>query len=145
MVFVQIFQILLSIGALIVAILAFIRTKTARRTESYRLIKESVNLLNTLALQNDENLRIADRITAQESNENDTVEEIKERWIGFIILNVLESIYLAKHYGELDHDYAENALDKLLPKIVSNDKIFNLLKKRGYDQNFVHYCENIKR
>ena len=79
MVLVQILQILLSIGALIVAVLAFSRSRTARRTESYRLIKESVNLLNTLALENEDNLRIADRLTGQECNDDHSIEEIKER------------------------------------------------------------------
>jgi hypothetical protein len=134
---------ILSVAALVVAVVAFRLSKQASRTETHRQVKEAFNALNIIALSDPENLRVLDELETPQFRDQ-TLDEKRRRWLAAIELNALESVYVGKREGLLDRRYADATLSALVPLMIQHIDICEQINRAGYDPDFVKYCEEAR-
>ncbi len=114
-------------------------SEALKATQHSAALTQALNVQNSVALDSDANLLAADRLIAPEGRT--TVEEARERWISFVLLNVQSLIFASRNedaaFREIWHAAQHGVLDHLL----KNDSVMQLLRSRGYTRAFVDYCE----
>ena len=111
-----------------------------KSTQHSAALTQALNALNVVVLSSNENLMTADALLVQ-SGQDRSPEKIRERWLCFLILNVQALIFASR---DQDRQFAElwSAVQRgVLDPLLRNEVVMQLLRTRGYTQEFVDYCE----
>jgi hypothetical protein len=136
-------QILLGVGTLFVAYVAYRLSQQVKRVEAHRMIKDAFNTLNVIALTDPGNLEAIDALENPELIDH-PIEQKRRRWLGIIMINALESTFIGKREKILDEDYAKATLKALVPMMVRHDEVFHEVEIGGHDPEFTTYCEEVR-
>ncbi|MFX0012422.1 MAG: hypothetical protein ACFE9R_19065 [Candidatus Hermodarchaeota archaeon] len=136
-------QILLGVGTLVVAYVAYRLSQQIKRVEAHRMIKDAFNTLNVIALDDPGNLEAIDALENPELV-NQSIEQKRRRWLGIIMINALESTFIGKRERMLDENYAKATLEALVPIMVRHDEVFHELEIGGHDPEFTAYCKEVR-
>lgn len=136
-------QFLIALAALVVAVIAYRLTRQASRIEAHRTIKDAFNTINTIVLSDSANLAVFDALEFPELVDQ-SMDEKRRRWIGALMLNALESVFVGRRHGVLDRSYAASTLRALVPKFMRHDEVYQLLVSSGHDPEFTKYCQDVR-
>jgi hypothetical protein len=136
-------QTVLGLATLALALLILRTSRRERRAESARIMQELWNVVNTLALSNDEVLQIIDVMADPKTLSHD-LERRRKRWISFVVLNAFQAAYLGMRDSILDRSYAERTLEQLLPELLMDEEFYALTQGRGYHPSFSSYCASLR-
>ncbi len=117
-------------------------TKRIAKAEHDRSIREWWNTLDTIALSNDEMLKVADELM-NPLLATQSMDEKRRRWFAFVVLNALSSSYVGAKTGmtQSSNDTIE-IVKHHLRNLLSSDDIFKLTQY-GYEKDFAVLCKEI--
>ena len=138
----KIITILFQLTAIVIAVLVFLDRRAARRAETFRVTKELINRDNALFLNNPSLLEIVDNLI-DPSYEEQKESARKRRWVIFVMLNQMEIHFRYLKENRIHDKYANKVLIDLLGSLLKNEEVLKLVKSRGYDPEFVEYCEGL--
>jgi len=138
----KIITILFQVMAIVIAVLVLLDRRAARRAETFRVTKELINRDNALFLNNPSLLKIVDSlIDPLYESQNESARE--KRWVIFVMLNQIEVQFRYLRENRINNKYGNKVMSDLLIPLVKNEDVLRLLKTRGYDPEFVEYCESL--
>jgi len=138
-------QVFIGIGTFVLSYVLYISANRKAKIDYIQLIQNDWNELNTLLLSFPELAKMSDEILANEELINQDDNERLKRYLKYKILNILESVFVAKRAGLIYDDYHRAINDNILTSILKNDELIDLVKKSGYNSKFVNYCEDIHK
>src|SRR4051794_19065344 len=96
-------QAILALATLIatatVTVLVYFGTRTIARIEHDRGIRDAWNNIDALALADESILQVAESLLPQPGSGTRTSAEAKRKWLAFMLLNTLSSMYNAARRG----------------------------------------------
>jgi hypothetical protein len=136
-------QTIIAGASLLIAWVIWRDSRREKKAEASRIIQDVWNVVNTMAITNDEILEEVDKMFAP-AFASQSIEVKRKRWIAFCVLNALQITYLEEVYDILDEEYASQSLKQLLPVLLQDDDIYYLTQNRGYHPRFSLYCKQIR-
>lgn len=132
------------IVSIVISLFVYYGTRKIARLEHDRSIREWWNTLNTIALDDDKMLEIAEKLMNPSASPQ-TAEETRRKWFAFVVLNTLSSSYLGAMTGvSRSSEETINIVKHHLRKLLSSEDIFNLTQGEGYEKDFANLCRQIR-
>jgi hypothetical protein len=131
-----------SIAALVIAIISLYISLQTRKLNSSSTLSDAYNKINTLALSDDKNLVVLDRLYFPELVDQD-IEEKRKRWATFISLNAIEHTFIANRYKAIDPHVATPILDNLLKTLLQSKEVQDTLDLGYWDTKFTKHAKKI--
>lgn len=103
-------------------------------------VLESTNQLNALALSSEENLKAIDRLYSD--GRDQSVEAARKRWATFFALQTHQQFFLARRFDLIPSDVGDNMKTQVLDLLLKDPEVVSLLVDRGFDSDFVAFCQN---
>lgn len=103
-------------------------------------LTQALNVQNSAILSSDENLMAADALITRAEGRH-SIAEARERWICFMLLNVQALIFASRNQDQAFREIWEAAQRGVLDRLIQKETVMELLRERGYAQEFVKYCE----
>ena len=132
-----IFQVFTSIVTISIALIVYFHSRKVSHEQSKSMLLTSINNFNSLALSNDKCLETCDRLI---TGQNATLDEARERWAIFSILNNRQLHFFAYIHGQNSKEYIESDAKQILDPLLKNGKVIEVIKTGGYDPRFINYC-----
>jgi hypothetical protein len=133
-------QSVLALGTFVLSYVIWKASVRASRADFTRSMQDYWNTINSLALSDDELLRIADTLNGP-NIASDSIETRKRRWFSFFYINAFHTTFLAMESGLLERAYALQTLEQLMVPILADDDFFRLTQERGYHSKFAEFCQ----
>ncbi len=130
------------IATVLIALVLFRQAEKLKRIETTGHVQASYNVLNSIALENPENLKILDSFGRPDTN--DTEETRRKRWCAFVWLVALQEVHFSVTSRLLDRRYGEQSLRQQLEIILKDDLVYWLVRNRGFDPGYVDRCTRIR-
>ncbi len=111
-----------------------------KSTQHSAALTQALNVQNFVVLSNDENLMAADALISG-PGVPPSLAQARERWICFVVLNVQALIFSTRDHDRAFHAIWDAAQRGVLDHLLKNESVMDLLRTRGYTQEFVQYCE----
>ncbi len=128
----------------LLAVIAFKASKRFQASDADRATRDAWNLFNELALLDEHNLRTADALMSHESNPDDTLEEIRRRWLGYVLINAIADMYLNAVRGHTLSKQARLQTVRLhLSSLMRSEDIYKMTQS-GYEEEFTRLCREIR-
>lgn len=103
-------------------------------------LTQALNAQNFGILSSNENLIAADALITQPGSDH-SIAEARERWISFALLNVQALIFASRNQDKAFREIWDAAQRGVLDHLIRHESVMQLLRDRGYTQEFVKYCE----
>jgi hypothetical protein len=123
--------------------LVYRATKIIAAIEYSRSIRDAWLSVDSVALSNDEMLKIADKLM-DPSTVNDSIELRRKRWLAFMVFNIMVSNFEGKEHSFLKDEDSKAAFDKLLMPLIIDDDSFILTQTKGHPPKFSAYCKKMR-
>lgn len=119
-------------------------SKKSSSIEFTRSIRDAWVNIDSLVLQDNELLLIADSILDPSPVKETDEYKIKKRWLTLMILNTLASTFDGRQRGFIEEGEALKAFEALLKPIISDEDTFRLTQERGHSRAFSEYCKEMR-
>lgn len=136
-------QILVASSSLVLSAVVFYHTRNAAALESLRAVRDSWMQLDAMALSDDRNLQIADRLFSPDAAPG--LEHARKRWILYTALNPVVSDFMAARTG-----VTPSATDTiagcraLLGSLLRDEEAYALTQSGGYTGPFQQLCREVR-
>lgn len=135
-------QILVASSSLVLSMVVFYHTRKSAALESLRAVRDSWMQLDVMALADDRNLKLADRLFNPDAVAD--IEQARKRWILLTALNPVVSDFMAARIG-----VTPSATDTiagcraLLASLLRDEEAFALTQSGGYTGPFQQLCREV--
>ena len=136
-------QVALAIAAFILAVFIYRLTKKIESTNLANSAIGSVNLVNQMALSSEENLAAIDSL--YNDGRDSSPEARRKRWAAFLTLQSHQQLFLSRNTGIMNSDISEKLEHQVLELLLRDNEVLSLVRQRGFDSDFVNYCNEIAR
>lgn len=140
---VNIGQLLLGIGTVMISSYLLFEQFRARRVSNYELMIKSFNKINELGLNNSDNLKSLSAVLYP-TYVND-LSKLRERLFIYNILNTLEFTYLSKEYRGVNKEMADNIVSDFLNVLLNNSQTIDILNTGTYSKDFTKFAETLNK
>jgi hypothetical protein len=141
-----------AVGALISAWAAYLLLRVTREMNIFNkrassrtymaLLMENINYTNSVVVGDEKNIAIMKSLGSPEPQEALLLG--RKEWLIFMWLNELQLTYVGLRDGLLESSFAAPSLDQLIPILMRDDTAYRLVRTRGYDKEFVEFCERMR-
>lgn len=146
--FVAIAQLIVGISSVVVtavlSLLLYLGSRQIANIDFWRSTRDAWQLIDSNALSDDDTLRMADSLF-HPNLADQTSDERRKRWIGYMVLNVFQSQYFGPTRSAPDVEEMRRSTLVQLTALVTDDVFYRLTQSGIYNQELEEACRKIRQ
>jgi hypothetical protein len=123
-------------------VVVYYATKRIAEMEYARSVRDAWMVADSLALQDDVMLGIADKLFHPDKQPRST-EKQRKIWFAYTVLNLHSSTFFGIKHG-LFNSVTEGHLADMMRALLQDDDFFDITQHGGHEPEFIDFCRRVR-